>query len=113
MYYGNVFRLRPIPDDVYEISFQVQQTLTDFINASDVPELDQWWQYIAYGAAKKVLEDRMDMDSIQLIAPEFKQQERLVLRRSIVQQTNERVPTIYTEGVGVGAGGFSNGNGGN
>lgn len=113
MYYGNVFTVRPIPDDVYEVSFQVYQTFTDFASSSSTPELNQWWQYISYGAAKKIFEDRMDMDNVALILPEFKQQERLVLRRTIVQNTNERVATIYTEGAGLGGGWFWNGNNGN
>lgn len=113
MYYANKFTVRPIPDSVYEVSFQVQRTLTDLIAGSDVPELDQWWQYLAYGASKKIFEDRSDIDSVQQLMPEFKQQERLVNRRSLVQNSNERVATIYTEGVGLGAGGFNNGYGGN
>ena len=70
---------------------------TELLLVGQSPELEQWWQYIAYGASKKVFEDRMDMQSVQMIMPEFNKQERLVLRRTIVQQTNERVATIYTE----------------
>jgi len=55
-----------------------------------MPEISEWWQYIAYGAAKKVFEDRMDLESVQLIEPEFREQETLVLRRTIVQQSNKR-----------------------
>jgi hypothetical protein len=62
-----------------------------------MPELSQWWQYIAYGAAKKIFEDRMDMESVQLIMPEFKKQEALVNRRTIDQLSKERASTIYTE----------------
>ena len=64
---------------------------------SDSPALNEWWQYIAYGAAKKIFEDRLDMDSVQLILPEYKKQEALCLRRTLVQYANERTMTIYTE----------------
>lgn len=97
LYYSNVFTVRPIPDDVYAVELQAQHALTDLLQTTSVPELNQWWQYIAYGAAKKVFEDRLDMGSVALITPEFKLQERLALRRTIVQQTNERTATIYTE----------------
>jgi hypothetical protein len=97
MYYSNTFTLRPIPDNIYSVEMQVYQSLTDLLTAGATPELNQWWQYIAYGGAKKIFEDRMDLDSVALIMPEFKQQERLVLRRSLVQQSNERTATIYTE----------------
>lgn len=89
--------MRPIPDQVYKIEIEVQERPTELLSASRSPELEQWWQYIAYGAAKKIFEDRTDTDSIQVIMPEFKQQERLVLRRTINQQTQNRVQTIYTE----------------
>lgn len=98
-YYDNQFIVRPVPDQAYAINFEVYVRPTELLSNSQSPELEQWWQYIAYGAAKKIFEDRMEMESVQLITPEFKQQERLVLRRTIVQQTNERTSTIYTENV--------------
>ena len=78
-----------------------------------IPELEEWWQYIAYGAAKKVFEDRMDLESVQSIMPEFKKQEMLCQRRTIVQNTNERTSTIYTEQTGVTSGGWGWGSGSN
>ena len=74
-----------------------------------MPELSEYWQYIAYGAAKKIFEDRMDQESVQLIMPEFKEQETLIQRRTIDQQSNERSATIYTENVGPTPGGFGSG----
>lgn len=99
LFFGNAFYLRPVPDKVYAVRFTTFKAPTELFsfNPNDVPQLDEWWQYIAYGAAKKVFEDRADTDSVQAIMPEFKTQERLVLRRALVQQSNERVATIYTE----------------
>jgi hypothetical protein len=111
LYYDGQFTIRPVPDKVYPVNIEVYIRPAELLAAGQEPELEQWWQYIAYGAAKKVFEDRMDMESVQLIMPEFKMQERLVLRRTIMQNTNERVSTIYTENVagGYGAGWFSGG----
>lgn len=97
LYFDGAFTVRPIPDQGYPIEFEVYVRPTQLMADSDEPQLQQWWQYIAYGAAKKYFEDQQDLESVQLILPEFKQQERLVLRRTIVQQTEERVATIYTE----------------
>lgn len=97
LYFNNIFTLRPVPDKVYSVDVEMYLRPTELLTAGQSPELEQWWQYIAYGSAKKIFEDRMDMQSVQMIMAEFKQQERLVLRRTIVQQTNERVATIYTE----------------
>ena len=106
LFFDEKFILRPIPDQVYQVSFEVFKRPTELLNTAQIPELEQWWQYIAYGAAKKVFEDRSDLDSVNLIMPEFKQQERFILRRSIVDMTKERTATIYTEQTGTGAGGF-------
>ncbi len=111
LFYNNQFTIRPVPDQVYRVNLEVYQRPTALLNTGQTPELEEYWQYIAYGAAKKIFEDRMDMESVQMIMPEFKQQERLCLRRTIVQQTNDRTATIYTEQVagGYGSGWFNGG----
>jgi len=108
MYYDNVFTLRPVPDQPYRIQFEAYQRPTALLQLNQSPELEEWWQYIAYGAARKIFQDRMDLESVQMIDPEFRMQERLCLRRTIVQYTNERTATIYTESIrGTGfTGGF-------
>lgn len=109
LYYNNQFTLRPVPDQPYQINFEVYARPTYLMSESSTPDLEELWQYIAYGAAKKIFEDRMDMDSVQMIMPEFKTQERLCLRRTIVQNTNERVATIYTETTGSSSNGWGYG----
>lgn len=103
LYFDDKFTLRPVPDQPYRIQFEVYVRPTQLINENQVPDLEQWWQYIAYGAAKKILEDRMDLDSVALILPEFKKQENLVQRRTLVQYSNDRVATIYTEQTAMGS----------
>ena len=95
LYYDNQITLRPVPDKSYEVEITVDVRPTELLDQADTPELGQWWQYIAYGASKKVFEDRMDTESIQQIMPEFKEQQRLALRRTIVQNSNNRTATIY------------------
>lgn len=103
LYFDNAFWVRPVPDKPYKINIEVYRLPTELLNTGDSPELKQWWQYIAYGAAKKVFEDRTDMESVGMIMSEFKTQERLALRRTIVQQTKERTATIYTNQVDFGS----------
>ena len=109
LFYDSKFTIRPVPDKVYGIQIEVDMRPTELINTTDVPQLEQWWQYIAYGASKKIFEDRMDLDSVQQIMPEFKQQERLVLRTTLSIQCNERTVTIYTQGKNYGFGWFGPG----
>lgn len=104
LFYDNQFTVRPIPDQPYRVNFEAYVRPTALLDTNQSPQLEEWWQYIAYGAAKKILEDRMDMETVALIMPEFKQQERMILRRTIVQYTNERAATIYTEQISFGPG---------
>jgi len=111
-YYDNKFILRPVPDQPYTVNFEAYISPVFLMSTDSEPALKEWWQYIAYGAAKKIFEDRMDMESVQMIMPEFKKQESLCLRRTIVQYTNERTSTIYTEQTGVMGSGWGWGYGG-
>ena len=103
MYYDNKFFLRPVPDQPYRVNFEVYMSPVYLMNNDSVPQLAEQWQYISYLSAKKVFEDRMQMDDVALILPELKVQENLCLRRTLVQYANERVATIYTEQTGVSA----------
>lgn len=111
LYYNNKFTVRPVPDQPYKINFEVYAKPTELLSLSQSPELNEWWQYISYGSAKKVFEDRMDTDSVQQIMPEFIAQQDLIQRKAIVQQTNQRTATIYTEHLAgnMGNGWFSGG----
>jgi len=100
LFYQDQFVLRPVPDQPYTINFEVFIRPTALLSLGQSPQLEEWWQYIAYGAAKKIFEDRMEMESVQMIMPEFKTQERLCLRRTLVHYANERTATIYTESSG-------------
>jgi hypothetical protein len=112
LFYEDKFTIRPVPDQPYRVNLEAYVIPTVLLANNQAPEIQQWWQYIAYGAAKKVFEDRMDTDSIQQIMPEFKTQERLIIRKTIMENTNERASTIYTEQVsGLTSGGFGWGSG--
>lgn len=113
LFFDGKFTVRPVPDQPYRIQMEVYARPTELLEANQSPLLQEWWQYIAYGASKKVFEDRMDLESVQQIMAEFKKQENLIQRRTIVQQTSQRVASIYTEQSGAsgayGAGWFSGG----
>jgi len=112
LFYGNQFVIRPVPDQPYQVNFEVFQRPAALLSAGQSPELEEYWQYIAYGAAMKIFQDRMDLDSVALIQPEFDRQERMCLRRTLVQLSNQRTSTIYTEQTGLTSGGFGFGYGG-
>lgn len=97
LYFDSKFVLRPIPDKAYSIQVDVMQRPSELLSSNQIPELAEWWQYLAYGAAKKIFEDRMDPESVQIITPGLKHQEDLILRRTLKQYSNERSSTIYTD----------------
>jgi hypothetical protein len=102
LYYDNQFTIRPVPDKTYSVQIEVDVRPSELLDAGLSPKIEQWWQFIAYGAAKKIFEDRMDLDSVQQIMPEYKNQLNFVNRTSLVQQANERTVTIYTTGKNYG-----------
>lgn len=111
LFYDGTFTLRPVPDQAYRINIEAFVRPTELLTGSQEPELAEWWQYISYGTAKKIFEDRMDIESVSMIMPEFKQQERLIQRKTIVQYTTDRASTIYTQNEAgrYGGGWFSGG----
>lgn len=104
LYFNNSFILRPVPNAVYPVQIEVECRPTELLLSDDLPDISQWWQYIALGASKKIFERRLDYDSVNLIMPTFKEQESLVLSTAVVQQTNRRTETIYTKGRSYGWG---------
>jgi hypothetical protein len=97
VYFGTQFVLYPCPDQCYTVSFEAYKYPTQLINDGDMPQLAEWWQLLAYGAADKIFADLGDMESLTKFRPLLEEQMKLVQRRTIVQQTSERAATIYTE----------------
>jgi hypothetical protein len=111
LFFDGYFTLRPVPDQVYKVTMDVYVQPTELMANSDVPELAEWWQYIAYGSSRKVFQDRMDLESVMQIDPEYKEQEALITRRTIVQMTSQRTATIYSQDNSqIGGFGPNNGN---
>jgi hypothetical protein len=105
VFYQDQLILYPIPDQAYTVSFEAYIYPTEFIasQTTATPQLNEWWQLLAYGAADKIFTDFGDMENAQKYRPLLDEQMRLVQRRTIVQQTSERTATIYTEQTGGGS----------
>ena len=101
LYYKNEIIMRPVPDKPYRVEVQVAIRPTELLASGTSPDLEQWWQYIAIAAAQKIFYDRSDLESAAMIMPQLKEQEALVLRRTIRQQTKERTATIYSPQTGL------------
>ena len=110
MFFQDQILLYPIPDQAYTVSFEVYKYPTAFLasQTGNTPQLQEWWQLLAYGAADKVFADNGDFENLQKFRPLLEEQMNLCLRRTIVQQTSERVASIYTEQQGPGQFPFGN-----
>lgn len=86
LFWNNEFTIRPVPDNVYLCEVETFQTPAQFMMTTDNPILNQWSQYIAYGAAMEILRDRQDMEGVQNLMEGFKRQEALVLERQSIEE---------------------------
>lgn len=109
LWWNNEITIRPVPDNVYQVEIEVYQTPAQFLNTTDNPILNQWWQYIAYGSAMEILRERQDMEGVQNLMEGFKRQEALVLERQAVEEIQQPNVTLFNStqtgyGYGIGYG---------
>ncbi len=95
LYYNNEIIIRPVPNSVYKLEIETYKTPTEFFSSTDSPTLDQWWQYIAYGASLEIMRDRQDVEGIQELMEGFKRQEALVLERQANEEIGVANNTIF------------------
>lgn len=95
-FYQNQFLVRPVPDKAYIIEINAFRYPTQLLAANDSPELDFWWQLLAYGAALKILVENGDYENAESLRPYYTEQLLIVQRRTIKQQTTQRSSTIYS-----------------
>jgi hypothetical protein len=95
LFYDTEFFLRPVPNGAYKVTLNCFIRPTQLLATNDVPDLVEWAQYIAFGASKKIYEDRFDWESVAALMPAFKEQEALCLRRTLMQQKDQRAATIF------------------
>jgi hypothetical protein len=95
LFFDNKFIIRPVPDKAYSVQIEVEKTPVELLNAGDNPFLKRAYEYIAFGTAIKIFEDRLDYESVNLITPSFLKQESLLGRSTYTQLANQRTQTIY------------------
>lgn len=103
VFFQNQFTLSPVPDKGYTVEITgyrlPSQALLGSGTTTDIsgrPELEEWWEILAVGAAKKVYEDRLDMDGIGLMDKLLMDKYSLAETRTYANLGKNRVQTIYT-----------------
>lgn len=107
LFWNNEFTIRPVPDNVYLCEVEAYQTPAQFMQITDNPTLNQWAQYIAYGAACEILRDRQDVEGVANLMEGFKRQESLVLERQSIEEIGQPNITLFNStqtGYGYGIG---------
>lgn len=97
MFWNNILTVRPIPDRTYLLEVNAYLTPAAFLATGQAFQWGYMSDYLARGAARRILSDAGDTDQLQIYEPFFREQEMQVLRRSDRIQTQNRTPTIYTE----------------
>jgi len=112
LFWNNEITIRPVPDNVYLVEVETFQTPSQFMNTTDSPILNQWSQYIAYGAAMEILRDRQDSEGVENLREGFMRQEALVLERQSVEEIGQPNITMFNStqgGYGTGWSGIGQG----
>ena len=109
LYYNNTLTLRSPPAIQYLVELNAYLTPAAFLNTEAAIQFGYMAEYLARGAARKILSDTGDIEQFQFYEPLFKEQELLVWKRSQRQWTSTRTQTIYSQGQGFGynGGGFN------
>lgn len=96
LFWNNYFEIRPVPKLVHKIEVETYLTPVQFLEITDSPILQQWWQYLAYGASCEIARERQDMDTLENLMEGFKRQEALVLERQGTEEIGQRNNTIFS-----------------
>jgi hypothetical protein len=106
LFFQNQFTLRPVPNRGYTIEMtayrQPSQALlgtTDPDNPTftGTPELLELWELLAFGAAKKFYEDRLDPDGVALMEKSLAERYMVAENRTYAQLGKVRAPSIYAD----------------
>lgn len=95
--YNNTLTIRPPPNIPYLIELDAYLTPAAFLTTSQAIQFGYMCEYIAYGAARKILSDTGDWDQFNAYEPLFIEQERNVWKRSQRIFTSQRTGTIYSD----------------
>ncbi len=96
LFFNNTIKLYPVPDRTYKVQLDTYITPAQFLMTDSALQFSYMAEWIARGAARKILSDNADIEQLNFYEPLFKEQENLVLRRSSRQNSNMRTPTIFS-----------------
>lgn len=96
LFYNNVLTLRTVPDTSYLVEVDAYLTPAAFLSTGAAIPFAYMCEYLARGAARKMLSDTGDTEQFFFYEPLFVEQEALVWKRSQRQVTSTRTQTIFS-----------------
>jgi len=96
LYDQGQFTFRPVPDMNYNCEVEVLRMPSDLLVGASVPELNDLWEFLAFGAANKILVDNGDFEALKNLQPYYEEQWRFAQRRTIANKSKQRTATIYS-----------------
>lgn len=98
LFFQNQFTLRPVPSDSFEVVYTAIVKPTEFLstNPTAEPEIQEWWELLAVGAARIILQERLDENQLAVLERIYDEKLRNVERRTLTQLGNQRGPTIFS-----------------
>lgn len=111
LYYNNVITLRTVPSSQFMVELNAYLSPCAFFSTANIMPYAYMSEYIALGAARKIMMDTGDAEQISFYEPFFKEQEMLVWKRSQRQFTATRTETIFGGNMNSQNSGWYNGSG--
>lgn len=96
LFYNNTLTFRPPPNIQYFVELECYLSPAAFLNTSNAIPFGYMAEYIARGAARKLLSDTGDWEQFNSYEPLFREQETLIWKRSQRQWTATRTDTIFS-----------------
>lgn len=96
LFYNNCMTLRNPPNTQYLVELDAYLTPAAFLATGNTAPFGYMCEYIARGAARKILADTGDTEQFSFYEPLFREQEMLVWKRSQRQFTATRTDTIFS-----------------
>ena len=97
IFYNQQITFRPVPQQVYQVEFQISQQPTQLIAAGSAPELDEWYLFICAIAAKLIYTDFPDPEGMESLMPIYQDQLQMAQRRTLRQMGSQRAATIFSQ----------------
>jgi hypothetical protein len=89
--YGTSFFFYPIPDKVYHIQMKAMCRPILLLSTGEFDHIiEEYWQYLAFSAAKKLFEEQHDINGLNNILPAWNEQHIYIKRRKSNQRNMQR-----------------------